>query len=144
MARITSRFSDRRVAPNGDHRANSRSVLVLHHIRVRGRRTSIRLEPQIWMILAEICRRERCTTEDFCGYVASLKHGSLASSLRVFMLDYFRAAATDDGHRNAGHGQGMFVLKRQERRKRGANSANRRASVGLERGASGVLRPHHN
>jgi predicted DNA-binding ribbon-helix-helix protein len=143
MARITSRFSDRRVAPNGDHRANRRSVLVLHHIRVRGRRTSIRLEPQIWMILAEICRRERCTTEDVCSYVASLKHGSLASSLRVFMLDYFRAAATDDGHRNAGHGQGMFMLKRQERRKRRAKRINPRASDGVKRGAPGVLRPDH-
>jgi predicted DNA-binding ribbon-helix-helix protein len=141
MARITSRFSDRRAVPSGDQRSNRLSALVKRNIMVQGRRTSIRLEPQIWMILAEICRREPCTTEDFCSYVASLKHGSLASSLRVFMLDYFRGAATDDGHRNAGHGQGMFMLKRQERRHRRAKMPKRRASDGLERGAPGVLRP---
>jgi predicted DNA-binding ribbon-helix-helix protein len=141
MARITSRFSDHRAVPSEDHPSNRRSVLVLHNIRVRGHRTSIRLEPQIWMILAEICRRERCTTQDVCSYVAGLKHGSLTSSLRVFMLDYFRTAATEGGHRSAGHGKGMFVLKRQERRQRRAKRANRRASDGLERGAPGVLRP---
>ena len=86
-----------------DGMAPMASVFPMRNIWVRGRRTSIRLEPQIWDMLAEICRREFCTTEDVCSYVASLKHGSLASSLRVFMLDYFRAAATDDGHRNAGH-----------------------------------------
>ena len=45
----------------------------------------------------------------------SHRHGSLASSLRVFILDYFRTSATEDGHRNAGHGQGMFLSQQQER-----------------------------
>ena len=38
-----------------------------------------------------------------------------ASSLRVFILDYFRTCATEDGHRSAGHGQGMFLSQQQER-----------------------------
>ena len=42
-------------------------------------------------------------------------HGSLASSLRVFILDYFRTSATEDGHSHAGHGQGMFLSQQQER-----------------------------
>ena len=138
MARITSRFSDRRVAPNGDHRANSRSVLVLHHIRVRGRRTSIRLEPQIWMILAEICRRERCTTEDVCTYVVGRGRGSLASLLRVFILDYFRTSSTEDGHRHAGHGQGMFMSEQQERMEMRKLAAERQEPPdGSQRGRSG-------
>ena len=29
----------------------------------------------------------------------------------VFILDYFRTSATEDGHRNAGHGQGMFLAQ---------------------------------
>jgi hypothetical protein len=40
----------------------------------------------------------------------------LASSLRVFIVDYFRRCATEDGHRHAGHGQGMFLAQQQERR----------------------------
>jgi predicted DNA-binding ribbon-helix-helix protein len=43
-------------------------------------------------------------------------HGSLASSLRVFILDYFRTSATEDGHRRVGHGQGMFLSEQAERR----------------------------
>jgi predicted DNA-binding ribbon-helix-helix protein len=28
---------------------------------------------------------------------------SLTAAIRVFLLDYFRAAATEEGHRRAGH-----------------------------------------
>ena len=57
----------------------------MRNVSVGGRRTSIRLEPQIWDTLAEICRREFCTPHDVCTHVAKRKspHGSLASSLRV-------------------------------------------------------------
>src|ERR1019366_532247 len=53
----------------------------MRNISVRGRLTSIRLEPQLWDTLAEICRREFCTPHDVCNHVAGRKppHGSLAS-----------------------------------------------------------------
>jgi predicted DNA-binding ribbon-helix-helix protein len=114
---------------------------VKRSIKVRGCRTSIRLEPQILDMLAEVCRRESCTIEDVCCHVAGHGYGSLASSLRVFMLDYFRASATESGHKRAAHGKGMFILKRQERRHR--REANRRASDGLKRGAQVVRRSDH-
>jgi predicted DNA-binding ribbon-helix-helix protein len=86
-------------------------------VKIHGHRTSVRLEPQIWDTLAEICRREFCTPHDVCTFAADrrLPHGSLASSLRVVILDYFRISATEDGHRKAGHGQGMFLSEQQER-----------------------------
>jgi predicted DNA-binding ribbon-helix-helix protein len=93
------------------------AALVMRNVSVKGRRTSIRLEPQIWDTLAEICRREFCTSHDVCSHVAGRRppHGSLASSLRVFILGYFRTCATEDGHRSARHGQGMFLSEQQER-----------------------------
>jgi predicted DNA-binding ribbon-helix-helix protein len=127
------------MVPNED--PTRHCALVLRNIKVWGRRTSIRLEPQLWESMTEICRRESCTPHEVCSYVASLKHGSLASSLRVFMLDYFRASATESGHKRAGHGKGMFILKRQERRHR--REANPRASDGVKRGAQGVRRTNH-
>jgi len=139
MAPVASRFRNCRTVPNKD--PGGHCALVLRNIKVRGRRTSIRLEPEIWEALAEICRREYCTRHEVCGYVASLKRGSLTSSLRVFMLDYFRASATESGHKRAAHGKGMFILKRQERRYR--REANRRASDGLKRGAQVVRRSDH-
>jgi predicted DNA-binding ribbon-helix-helix protein len=102
------------------------SALVMRNVSVGGRRTSIRLEPQIWDTLAEICRREFCTPHDVCTHVAARKspHRSLASSLRVFILDYFRTSATEDGHRRVGHGQGMFLSEQGERRRSRAVKAN--------------------
>jgi len=136
---MASGFRNYRMVPNED--PTRHSGLVLRNIKVRGRRTSIRLEPEIWEALVEICRREFCTPNEVCSYVDSLKHGSLTSSLRVFMLDYFRASATESGHKRAGHGKGMFMLKRRQRRHR--RDASRRASDGVKRGAQGVRRHNH-
>jgi predicted DNA-binding ribbon-helix-helix protein len=82
-----------------------------------GHRTSVRLERQMWESMTEICRREFCTPHDVCSYVAERKptHDSLTSSLRVFILDYFRQSSTEDGHFSAGHGQWMFMSQQQDR-----------------------------
>jgi predicted DNA-binding ribbon-helix-helix protein len=106
-----------RVIASEPSRADRHSALVMRNVSVRGHRTSIRLEPQIWDTMDDICRRECCSLRDVCCYVAERKpsHVSLASSLRVFILDYFRTCATEDGHRSAGHGQGK-VFQQQERR----------------------------
>jgi predicted DNA-binding ribbon-helix-helix protein len=42
-------------------------------VSLHGRQTSIRCEPEIWDALAEICRRESCTPDDVCSYVAEHK-----------------------------------------------------------------------
>ena len=75
-----------------DPRSDARSSLVSRNVKVHGHRTSVRLEPHMWESMIEICRREFCTPDDACSYVDEHRppHGSLSSSLRVFMLDYFR------------------------------------------------------
>ena len=115
MAPTASALPDRLTASNEDPKKHS--ALVVRNVHVHGHRTSIRLEPQIWNILAEICRREFCTLHDVCSYAAKRKapHGSLASSLRVVVLDYFHTSATEAGHSHAGHGQGMFMSEQRER-----------------------------
>jgi len=140
---MVSAFPDCLESANGNPPPDKRSALVVHNVNVHGHRTSIRLEPQLWDILAEICRREYCTPHDVCSYAAKRKlpHGSLASSLRVVILDYFRTSSTEDGHRHAGHGQGMFMAEQQERlemRKLTAERRDRDASDrDPERGKSG-------
>jgi predicted DNA-binding ribbon-helix-helix protein len=115
-------------APNEEIRPNRHSALVNRNVNVHGHRTSVRLEPQIWDTLAEICRREFCTPHDVCTFAADrrLPHGSLASSLRVVILDYFHISATEDGHRKAGHGQGMFLSQQEERLEMRKHKANQR------------------
>lgn len=86
------------------------SSLVIRNVIVEGRRTSIRLEPEMWRSLQEICKRERCTPHDIATMVAAERtQGSLTAALRVFVMVYFRAAATEDGHNTAGHGSGSVL-----------------------------------
>jgi predicted DNA-binding ribbon-helix-helix protein len=134
---MVSAFPSSLLASNEDPRPDRRSALVIRNVSVHGHRTSIRLEPQIWDSMTEICRSEFCTPHDVCSYVAERKppQGSLTSSLRVFILDYFRKSSTQDGHRSAGHGQGMFISQQQERMEMRAMKAD-----ALERKSSDELK----
>lgn len=62
------------------------------NIRIHKRRTSVRLEPQMWNALNEIARLEKCSIHDVCGAVHDLKEPetSFTAALRVFMMEYYR------------------------------------------------------
>ena len=60
----------------------------------------------MWEALDEICRREQLTVHQACTMIAAEHRGNnLTAAMRVFILAYFRAAATDAGHTQAGHGK---------------------------------------
>jgi len=90
----------------------SRSTLVSRNITIAGHRTSVRLEPDMWSGLGDICNRERATLHEICTAVAQQKDEdtSLTAAIRVFVMSYYRAASTEDGHSRAGHGNGVAVL----------------------------------
>jgi predicted DNA-binding ribbon-helix-helix protein len=64
--------------------------MVARNVTIAGRRTSLRIAPEMWDALQE------------GGH-------SMTAAIRVYLLTYFRAAATEAGHRAAGHG----TLKRK-------------------------------
>jgi predicted DNA-binding ribbon-helix-helix protein len=81
------------------------STLVNRNVFIAGRRTSLRLEPAMWDGLAEICRRENMTIHELCGLIDQRRRASsLTAAIRVFIMTYFRAAATEEGHASNGHG----------------------------------------
>ena len=84
----------------------SKSSLVSRNITVLGRRTSVRLEPEMWVELKNISKREACSIHDLCSLISLRKaeNTSLTAAIRVFLMLYFRAAATENGHQVAGHG----------------------------------------
>lgn len=84
----------------------SKSTLVSRNITVLGRRTSVRLEPEMWSALREISRREQCKIHDICSLIQLRKNPntSLTAAIRVFLMLYYRASSTEDGHARAGHG----------------------------------------
>ena len=83
-----------------------KSTLVSRNITVLGHRTSVRLEPEMWLSLKEISMRERCTIHDICSLVHLRKNEktSLTAAIRVFLMLYYRSASTEEGHKRAGHG----------------------------------------
>ncbi len=84
--------------------------LISKNITVKGRRTSIRLEKENWRALEEICQREAMDVHQLCSLVETHRHiSNRTSAIRAFIVSYYRAAATDDGHSKAGHGIGSIV-----------------------------------
>ena len=56
-------------------------------------------------ISAEICRREELSVGELCQRIDERRREStLTAALRVYVLNYFKAAATECGHASAGHG----------------------------------------
>lgn len=81
------------------------STLVSRNITLQDRRTSVRLEPAMWDALDEICRREGTSIHDLCTLIDRQRRESkLTAAVRVFVMAYYRAASTDEGHVGAGHG----------------------------------------
>jgi predicted DNA-binding ribbon-helix-helix protein len=82
------------------------STLICRNVTVSGHRTSVRLESAMWDALHELCRREGKTAHAICSMVNRERHqSSLTAALRDYIMSYFRAAATEDGHLRAGHGR---------------------------------------
>ncbi len=59
----------------------------------------------MWDALEEICGREGVTEHELCTRIDGLGiASSLTASVRVFIVTYFRGAATEKGHAGVGHG----------------------------------------
>lgn len=79
--------------------------LVSRNVTVNGRRTSLRLEPSMWDALAEIASREDRPVGAVVSEIDRRPRGvGLTAAVRAFLLGYFRAAATEEGHARVGHG----------------------------------------
>ena len=83
-------------------------------ITVLNNRTSVRLEPEMWNSLYDIAKREQCTIHDICTLISLRKNPctSLTAGIRVFLMLYYRAATTEEGHKRAGHGSFELMKER--------------------------------
>ncbi len=81
------------------------SCLVNRNVTALRGRTSMRLEPEMWEALEEICTRQHLSLTEVVKQIERVGHpGGRTSAVRVHVLAYFRGAATEAGHRAAGHG----------------------------------------
>ena len=83
----------------------SASRLVNRNINAGTGRTSMRLEPEVWDALREVCLREGLELRELMKRIEpGAGDGGRTSAVRVYVMQYFRAAATEHGHAEAGHG----------------------------------------
>lgn len=109
--------------PTAGRTAKGLSSLVGRKLPVGGRVAVVRLEASYWQALDEIAAREGRSTETICAEVQerlnlhwppsaagesrrTTSAISLSNAIRVFVVGYFRQAATEQGHDRAGHGAG--------------------------------------
>ena len=71
----------------------------------------------MWQALKEIAQRECCTIHDICTLISSRKKDdmTLTASIRIFLMLYYKSAATEEGHARAGHGGFQKMLQRANR-----------------------------
>jgi predicted DNA-binding ribbon-helix-helix protein len=71
------------------------STLINRNVKVAGHRTSVRLEPAMWDALHQVCEREQKSLNDVVTEIARDQvESSLTAAIRVYLMSYFRAAAT--------------------------------------------------
>jgi predicted DNA-binding ribbon-helix-helix protein len=90
-----------------------RKTLRAVNICIGRKRTSVRLSPVIAKAVETIAAREGCEIDQLYTHIDRKKEKgvSRATAIRDFALEYFMDAATESGHRRAGHGK--LLRKRQ-------------------------------
>lgn len=75
-----------------------KSSLITRNIRIDDRRTSVRLEPQLWRALETIAELEKTSVNELCTRVEGDRgpEGGFTSALRVFIVEYFGAALREE------------------------------------------------
>ncbi len=67
------------------------------NIRIEGQRTSMRLESKFWLALGEIAERSGVSVPVLCERILRDEHrGNRTSAIRVFVLNWFRHARTNN------------------------------------------------
>lgn len=69
-----------------------RTSLVTKNVVVAGKRTSVRLEKELWQALALICRTDKQSINEICTLVERRRDdsGGFTSALRVYIIQRLR------------------------------------------------------
>lgn len=78
-----------------------KSSLVTRNVRIRNRRTSVRLEPELWRALEAIAEHEQTDLNAICSRVQEGRGpvGGFTSALRVFIVEYLVSRKADAARR---------------------------------------------
>lgn len=71
--------------------------LICRNIYIHGRRTSVKLEIEMWAALAEVATRERITIHELCSRIREnlRPNATLTSQIRSYLVVYYRRLAAN-------------------------------------------------
>jgi len=70
--------------------------MILKNVVVNGRRTSMRLEKEVWNALSESCRHQNISLNSLCSQIEKSKDNTgLSSAMRVYAFNYYRQLLED-------------------------------------------------
>ena len=64
-------------------------MLIKKSITIKKHRTSLSLEKEFWDALKFIAKEQKCTIENLVSRIDSNRKTSLASSIRVYLLNFY-------------------------------------------------------
>ncbi|MBQ4084909.1 MAG: ribbon-helix-helix domain-containing protein [Alphaproteobacteria bacterium] len=71
-------------------------MLLCKNVVVNGRRTSMRLEREVWNALSESCRHQNISLNSLCSQIEKSKDKiGLSSAMRVYAFNYYRQLQED-------------------------------------------------
>lgn len=70
-------------------------MLLSKNVFVRGHRTSMRLEPEMWNALLEIAAAERLTLHELVTRIAAVRGVNLTSAVRCFAIGWYVQRCAD-------------------------------------------------
>ena len=71
-------------------------MLLCKNVVVNGRRTSMRLEKEVWNALSESCKEQNISLNTLCSQIEETKDTSgLSSAMRIHALNFYKTLAEE-------------------------------------------------
>ena len=71
-------------------------MLLCKNVIVNGRRTSMRLEKEVWYALSESCRHQNISLNTLCSQIEDTKDDTgLSSAMRIHALNFYKTLAEE-------------------------------------------------
>ncbi len=71
-----------------------KSGIMKRSVAIFGNKTSISLEPEFWKGIKEIAKERHMTLADLVSEIGTGRTGNLSSTLRVYLLEHYKAEAS--------------------------------------------------
>ncbi len=88
--------------------------LISRNVVINGKRTSFRLEPEMWSAIEDICDKENVDIHKLCSWIITYKpRSNSTSAIRAFIVSYLRSLIDDPSY-HLGHDDGACFCAKDD------------------------------